>query len=47
MCDLKYARKEGHRWNNDTVDSAGDVGIWSDIAVDAHGDVWLDDLRID
>jgi PGF-pre-PGF domain-containing protein len=35
--DLKYAWKKGSGWSNETVDSDGDVGSYSSLALDGSG----------
>ena len=39
--DLKYARGSGETWAIHTVDSAGDTGLYTSIALDAGGAPWI------
>ncbi|MFC2048989.1 hypothetical protein ACFLR5_02065 [Elusimicrobiota bacterium] len=39
--DLKYAAYDGVKWSTATIDSEGDVGYWSSIAIDGAGTVHI------
>ena len=48
--DLKYATNASGSWKTYTIDSEGDVGEWTSIAIDSNGKVhisYLDDTNND